>query len=103
MYQQSYFSLIGETFNGPDPVTKIFITNALGGEDRRQIGRIYPLTCKINHSCVPNAVYHFNMETNRLNLHAVYDIAEGEELGISYTGLDLGYGVTIAQMFLSFG
>ena len=39
---------------------------------------------RINHSCMPNAYYSWNSSIERVTLHAVKDIAEGEEITISY-------------------
>eukprot|EP00667_Euglena_gracilis_P008288 EG_transcript_8391 len=43
---------------------------------------VYPLACRINHACRPNCYWH-SAETHRL-VRAVQDIAEGEELTVSY-------------------
>ena len=39
---------------------------------------------RINHSCIPNAYYSWNSSLERITLHAVMDIAEGEEIMVSY-------------------
>ena len=39
---------------------------------------------KINHSCIPNAHYSWNDTIQRITVHAVKDIPEGEEITISY-------------------
>ena len=41
---------------------------------------------RINHSCVPNLVHTYNMETKLKTFHTVRDVAAGEELTISYCG-----------------
>ncbi|KAL9075651.1 MAG: hypothetical protein Q9161_001403 [Pseudevernia consocians] len=45
---------------------------------------IYLDASRINHSCMPNAYYSWNSSIERVTLHAVKDIAEGEEITISY-------------------
>jgi hypothetical protein len=45
---------------------------------------VYDLPSRINHSCIPNVHYEFNPAIERGTFHAVRDIAEGEELFISY-------------------
>ncbi|KAF2638207.1 TPR domain protein [Massarina eburnea CBS 473.64] len=45
---------------------------------------VYFLPSRINHSCIPNVHYEFNPAIERGTFHAVKDIAEGEELYISY-------------------
>ena len=46
---------------------------------------------RINHSCAPNAEWHWNKLTKRLNVHAIQDIREGEEIFISYLPCDFSY------------
>ncbi|KAF1954564.1 TPR domain protein [Byssothecium circinans] len=48
-----------------------------------QVG-VYLLASRINHSCIPNVHYEHNPAIQRGTFHAVKDIAEGEELYISY-------------------
>ncbi|OAG12344.1 TPR domain protein [Paraphaeosphaeria sporulosa] len=45
---------------------------------------VYDLPSRINHSCIPNVHYEYNPAIERGTFHAVRDIAEGEELFISY-------------------
>lgn len=39
---------------------------------------------RINHACRPNAAYHFNPESAKMEVHAVRSIAAGEEITVSY-------------------
>ena len=39
---------------------------------------------RINHSCLPNAHFSWNDNIERLTVHTVKDISEGEEISISY-------------------
>jgi hypothetical protein len=48
-------------------------------------GRLYPQISRVNHDCNPNAVIQPLEEAQRLV--AATDIAEGEEISISYLGL----------------
>ncbi|CAI6332429.1 unnamed protein product [Periconia digitata] len=45
---------------------------------------VYFLPSRINHSCLPNVHYEYNPAIEKGTFHAVKDIAEGEELFISY-------------------
>lgn len=47
---------------------------------------VYPTAARINHSCVPNTFHGFNPNLKRFTVHAVRDIAPGEEITISYMG-----------------
>lgn len=47
----------------------------------------YELICQINHSCTPNVIVKYTMSPERgllAQLHALRDIAEGEEFVQSY-------------------
>ncbi|KAG0600003.1 hypothetical protein M758_11G000200 [Ceratodon purpureus] len=55
-------------------------------EEVRPLGTgFYPVISIINHSCLPNAVLHF--DGNRAAVRAVDDIHEGTEITISYVEL----------------
>lgn len=38
----------------------------------------------MNHDCRPNAAYHFDPQTARMEVRAVRPIAAGEEITVSY-------------------
>jgi SET domain-containing protein len=42
----------------------------------------------INHSCQPNADFHFSGQESSIVVRALRDIAAGEEVCISYCGLE---------------
>ncbi|KAI1325151.1 hypothetical protein F5Y16DRAFT_401765 [Xylariaceae sp. FL0255] len=70
-------------------VVKIFRTNACemgtpGGEDFRGHG-VFPTYSRMNHSCTPNAFWHYDPEQNQVRINAMRDLAQGEEVCISYT------------------
>lgn len=51
---------------------------------------LFPMTCMMNHSCVPNCAHSYVMKPNAppvLVMRAIRDIAEGEELCYSYVPL----------------
>lgn len=39
---------------------------------------------RLNHDCRPNAAYHFNTDTGKMEVRAVRDITAGEEITVSY-------------------
>ncbi|KAF8996660.1 hypothetical protein BDQ17DRAFT_1329875 [Cyathus striatus] len=43
---------------------------------------------RVNHSCCPNAVYHFDLPTFSIHLHAIRQISPGDEITISYVPLE---------------
>lgn len=45
---------------------------------------VAPSVSRINHACRPNAAYHFNPESAKMEVHAVRSIAAGEEITVSY-------------------
>lgn len=49
------------------------------------MGAIFPVTARINHSCRPNAQHAWNNKLQRMLVHAVREIGEGDELTLSYT------------------
>jgi len=59
-----------------------------------------PILDAANHALEPNADFSFNPNTNKILLFAMEDIAEGEEITISYTGR---VGYTNARMMAQYG
>lgn len=45
---------------------------------------VFENAARLNHSCSPNAYYHWNETIGRLTVHAVRDINKGEEITIHY-------------------
>jgi SET domain/WD domain, G-beta repeat len=67
-------------------VTAIFETNAFNivSTKEGEVSGIFYYASRINHSCSRNAHYTWNSRTETLNIHAIRDIATGEEITISY-------------------
>lgn len=63
------------------PVARIFRANAFG---TGSTSSIFLRATRINHSCVPNCHFSWNTNLNRLTVHAVKDIATGQEMTVSY-------------------
>ncbi|KAI0178648.1 hypothetical protein GGR52DRAFT_569557 [Hypoxylon sp. FL1284] len=52
----------------------------LNSIEKQGTGSFLAIACSfLNHSCVPNAWVYYNVDTRRVTLHALCDIAEGEE------------------------
>jgi len=45
---------------------------------------IFPIASRMNHSCIPNVYHTWNRNINRLTVHALRNIAPGEELLTTY-------------------
>ncbi|KAF9768899.1 hypothetical protein IL306_013747 [Fusarium sp. DS 682] len=65
-------------------------TNALPMGDGGQ-GGVFPLASRINHSCAQNAQNTWNNHTNKLTVHAIKDIDQGEEITLMYLGEHADY------------
>ena len=46
----------------------------------------YAINCRINHSCRPNCHHAWNSTLRRQTVHALRDIAVGEEITVAYVG-----------------
>ncbi|KAI1114823.1 SET domain-containing protein [Nemania sp. NC0429] len=64
----------------------IFRTNALPIEDDGVEGGIFVEGSRVNHACDNNAQKHWNERIKRHTVHAIRDIAVGEEITITYLG-----------------
>ena len=54
--------------------------------DQRRVCRqgIFLLASHLNHSCQPNAYVHWNPSLQRLTVHAILDIQQGQEIVVDY-------------------
>jgi hypothetical protein len=73
----------------------IIRTNALPVEADGIGGGLFLEACRINHACDNNAQKNWNQRIERHTVHALRDIAEGEEITISY--LDPGSSREVRQ------
>lgn len=62
-------------------VIGIFSCNAF---DISQRMGIFPISSRINHSCVPNAAWAYNGTLDCLTIHVIRDVKPGEEICHSY-------------------
>ena len=69
------------------PLVGRFLTNGLplGSEDPEKNG-IFLDASRVNHSCNQNAYHAWNEPLQQLTVHAIKDIAKGEEITICYLG-----------------
>lgn len=69
----------------------VFKTNARPLDIRDTARGVFPTISRINHSCCGNSHFSYSETQMRGNVFATQDIAEGEEILISYTGIHWGY------------
>jgi len=66
----------------------IFNTYSVNMGHERQWGTgVFPVYSRINHSCAPNVDNRYNAAIGKETVRAVRDIAKGEEILTSYTGV----------------
>ncbi|KAF8146859.1 hypothetical protein K438DRAFT_1626949 [Mycena galopus ATCC 62051] len=103
-YQAAFMALANShKHDGSGPILSVIRTNGLGlllpvgkysVEEQETLGKgRYSAVCKeisrLNHSCSPNTIAHFDVVTFSFQLYATRDIAKGEELTLAYTSLGL--------------
>jgi len=81
--QRAFLSLHN---NNPsaEPFSNIVRSNGYPLGPNSEIGAIFPLVARLNHSCRPNAQHAWNAARGLEVVHAVRDIQAGEEITLSY-------------------
>jgi hypothetical protein len=82
---QQYVSLKNahtENSRYADPLLGIFVTNSFAMDEDNS--GIFIQASRFNHSCSPNARYSWNPLIKRFTIHALCDIANGDEILVSY-------------------
>ena len=83
--QRAFFALHNNFPCSTTPFLGITKTNALPlGTDAVE-GGIFLQASRINHACLPNCQHTWNAKRGEETIHAVRDIAVGEEITISYS------------------
>jgi hypothetical protein len=100
-HQRQYLSL-HNNHPGKTPFSGIFRTNALPCGPSSLTSAVYPTICLINHNCLPNSYHSWNSATSMETVHAGRDIKAGEEITISYMGVEAS-GVRRAKLKNAFG
>ncbi|KAI1136892.1 SET domain-containing protein [Hypoxylon sp. FL0543] len=66
-------------------IMAIYLSNRTSMGDHGELGfGIFPKFSRINHSCVPNATFVFNPETERVDVYALKEIKSDEEITVAY-------------------
>ncbi|KAG4435222.1 hypothetical protein IFR05_009298 [Cadophora sp. M221] len=81
---QRQFLSLHNNFLGKNPFSGIFKTNALPCGSGSLVGGVYPTSCFINHSCMPNAHNNWNSAKEHETIHAIRFIERGAEITLSY-------------------
>lgn len=81
-----FFSFVDQHHPGNPTIEGIFKSNAVP-TNRPGTGGMYANICRTNHSCTPNAAYSPSDTSDRENIYAYTDIAEGAEILTSYIPL----------------
>lgn len=82
--QRAFLSLHNNNPGAGEPFTNIVRSNGYPLGPTSDVGGIFPLVSRINHSCLPNAQHAFSTKLHRMLVHVVRPIAEGEEITLSY-------------------
>ena len=70
---------------GSEPFSNIVRSNGYPLGPNSEVGGVFPLIARINHSCRQNAQHPWDKEKQREVVHAVREIREGEELTLNYS------------------
>ncbi|KAI9869147.1 MAG: hypothetical protein M1813_002971 [Trichoglossum hirsutum] len=84
--QRAFLSLHNNFRGTNNPFTGIIRTNALPLGPGALDGGIFLEISRINHACLPNSQNTWNSTREQETIHAVRDIAKGEEITIMYAG-----------------
>ena len=81
--------MIYTTVFTPDKPTLLGIikTNALPLGKDTEYGGIFPIICRINHSCLPNSCFYWDEKANIAKIFALKLIESGEEIMTTYIDL----------------
>lgn len=69
--------------DGPSPLS-IFRINCMEWNNG---AAVFPNAARFNHSCIPNATFSWHSAIGKEVVHAIEDIAEGEEIMLTYCGM----------------
>ncbi|KAH8660018.1 hypothetical protein BX600DRAFT_438244 [Xylariales sp. PMI_506] len=73
-------------------VLGVFANNNFALFDAQRTRAVFPTVARLNHACVPSAQGNFNAPLESFTVHALRDIAPGEEITISYLHDELALG-----------
>ncbi|TKX18743.1 SET domain-containing protein 12 [Elsinoe australis] len=100
--QQQFFDLHDAFYDASDSYLGRVRTNALPLGSNSLEGGIFLESSRINHSCIQNAQHTWNEDLQRLTVHALRDISEGEEVTIFYLSDRPNHRARSEALFSSF-
>ncbi|KAI2601831.1 SET domain-containing protein [Hypoxylon sp. NC1633] len=79
--------------SGGEPIEDTMKTNIFGVELGLEIPHLglFPIASRINHECTPSVFWRYSARTLAVEVIAIRDIEEGEEITQSYVPLGLSY------------
>jgi hypothetical protein len=103
MRDEDTFFALTDSHNPEHPTAAtIMLTNGIPTDPQINQGGIFPIICRINHSCLPNSHYTWSPSARRMSVYADADILEGAEIVVSYIRPLLARSDRQAQLWESF-
>ena len=87
-HQQPQDEVDGQEDGDKKTPMEIFQTNSYQLDDDSGFGGIFLTLARMNHSCRPNAAHYWRPDLHMMVVHAIRDIAEGEEICTCYGPAD---------------
>ncbi|TKA32028.1 hypothetical protein B0A50_01274 [Salinomyces thailandicus] len=81
--QRAFLSLHNNN-PGSDPFSNVVRSNGYPLGPSSDVGGIFPVVARFNHSCRPNAQHAWNDKHHKMLVHAVRDVQPGDEVTLSY-------------------
>ena len=101
--QRAFFALYNAHGSRYSPFLGISKTNVLPLGPKAPEGGLFLEASRINHACNPNSQNTWNDNLNKLTIHSIKDIEEGEEITISYLDASEIYKVRQQSLKTGFG
>ncbi|KXS99555.1 hypothetical protein AC578_4259 [Pseudocercospora eumusae] len=82
--QRAFLSLHNNFPGSSTPFSNIVRSNGYPLGPSSDIGGIFPLVSRLNHSCLPNAQHAYNEQKDKMLVHIIRPIPCGQEITLSY-------------------
>ncbi|KXT18123.1 hypothetical protein AC579_4541 [Pseudocercospora musae] len=82
--QRAFLSLHNNFPGSSTPFSNIVRSNGYPLGPNSDIGGIFPLVSRVNHSCLPNAQHAYNERKGKMLVHIIRPVPSGEEITLSY-------------------
>ncbi|KAJ3024027.1 hypothetical protein HKX48_007958 [Thoreauomyces humboldtii] len=84
--KDEYFSLSGSHVHHKD-AENIWYTNVLEMGDPQDRMGVFLVISRFNHSCIPNALFHWSEALNRQVVYNIKPLVKGQEIEVAYISL----------------